>query len=74
MAGVLGGVRPKAGIGATSARSEAIPEEPTALAPDVESRFTIIVPTRNEEGSVATLLAMLAGDLGDVRSAPTEAQ
>ena len=45
-----------------------IPEELTVLPPDTAPWFTIIVPTRNEEGSVAVLLDRLADELADVRA------
>jgi dolichol-phosphate mannosyltransferase len=45
-----------------------VPEELTVLPPDTAPWFTIIVPTRNEEGSVTVLLDQLADDLGDVRA------
>ena len=45
-----------------------IPEELTVLPPDTAPWFTIIVPTRNEEGSVTALLDRLADELGDVRA------
>ena len=45
-----------------------IPEDLTVLPPDTAAWFTIIVPTRNEEGSVPALLDRLADELGDVRA------
>lgn len=39
------------------------PHDLTVLPPDVAAWFTIIVPTRNEEGSVRTLLSGLADSL-----------
>ena len=42
------------------------PQDLTVLPPDTAPWFTIIVPTRNEEGNVVALLDELAAGLGDV--------
>jgi dolichol-phosphate mannosyltransferase len=54
----------------TPSRAEAteIPEELTVLPPDTAPWFTIIVPTRNEEGSIIPLLDRLADELGDIKA------
>jgi dolichol-phosphate mannosyltransferase len=45
-----------------------VPEELTLLAPGTSPWFTIIVPTRNEQSSVAPLLHALAEQLHDVHA------
>lgn len=42
------------------------PQDLTLLPPDVAPWFTVIVPTRNEEGSVRPLLSSLAGSLNGI--------
>jgi putative flippase GtrA len=43
-----------------------MPQDLTVLAPDAAAWFTIIVPTRNEEGSIRPLLSALADSLGGI--------
>jgi len=43
--------------------TDVVPDDVTVLPPDLAAWFTIIVPTRNEEGSVHTLLSGLADSL-----------
>src|SRR4029077_7827410 len=44
---------------------EARPEELTELPPGTSPWFTVIIPTRNEAGSIEPLLHRLAAGLGD---------
>src|ERR1700712_3670584 len=48
------------------AESALAPQDLTVLQPDAAAWFTIIVPTRNEEGSVQTLLSALADSLDGI--------
>jgi dolichol-phosphate mannosyltransferase len=66
--GVIDGARSTSVQEAQSAviPTQLVAEEVTVLAPDTSAWFTVIVPTRNEEGGVAALLGQLAESLGDV--------
>ncbi|MDQ1739052.1 MAG: hypothetical protein QOE53_704, partial [Pseudonocardiales bacterium] len=48
------------------AESALEPQDLTVLSPDAAAWFTIIVPTRNEEGSVRPLLSSLASSLNGI--------
>lgn len=64
MTGIIDGARPKIDFVEPPAASVA-PEDLTQLPPGVAPWFTVIIPTRNEEGSIAPLLERLARSLGD---------
>ncbi len=50
----------------TQSNQLAAPHDLTVLPPDAAAWFTIIVPTRNEEGSVRPLLSSLADSLDGI--------
>jgi dolichol-phosphate mannosyltransferase len=65
---IIDGARPIAVEDDTLAHAEptTTPQDLTVLPPDTAAWFTVIVPTRNEEGSIRTLLAGLADSLAGV--------
>ena len=64
MTGIMDDARPKVDV-VQQRTSSAAPEDLTELPPDVAPWFTIIIPTRNEEGSIEPLLERLSASLGD---------
>ncbi len=62
----LDGVSNRSALAGSGVQSQSPVEDLTALAPDIAAWMTVVIPTRNEQDSIAPLLERIATTLGSV--------